>query len=119
LVAAALTGLTLVLASTPAFKPLLLLALPVVVIQIGREGRCDLSRLGDYSYGLYLWGFVVEQTIVNYVPTLAPITLFFAAVGPAFAMAAFSWHLVEKRALRFKPSRASWHIKEPSTVRPA
>jgi peptidoglycan/LPS O-acetylase OafA/YrhL len=119
LVAATLTGLTLVLASTPAFKPLLLLALPVVVIQIGREGRCDLSRLGDYSYGLYLWGFVVEQTIVNYVPTLAPITLFFAAVGPAFVMAAFSWHLVEKRALRCKPSRASWHIKEPSTVRPA
>jgi peptidoglycan/LPS O-acetylase OafA/YrhL len=97
---------------------LLLLALPVVVIHIGREGRCDLSRFGDYSYGLYLWGFVVEQTIVNYMPTLAPSTLFLAAVGPAFVMAAFSWHLVEKRALRCKPSRARWYIKEPSTVRP-
>jgi peptidoglycan/LPS O-acetylase OafA/YrhL len=119
LVAATLAGLTLALASTPAFKPLLLLALPVVVIQIGREGRCDLSRFGDYSYGLYLWGFVVEQTIVNYVPALAPTTLFFAAVGSALVMAAVSWHLVEKRALRCKPSRARWYIKEPSTVRPA
>jgi peptidoglycan/LPS O-acetylase OafA/YrhL len=119
LVAAMLAGLTLALASTPAFKPLLLLALPVVIIQIGRQARCDLSRFGDYSYGLYLWGFVVEQTIVNYVPTLDPATLFFAAVGPAFMMAAISWHFVEKHALRYKPSRPHWYIKEPSTVRPA
>jgi peptidoglycan/LPS O-acetylase OafA/YrhL len=52
------------------------------------------------------------------VPTLAPITLFFAAIGPTFVMAALSWHLVEKRALLYKPSR--WSIKEPwSFVRPA
>ncbi len=119
LVAATLTGLTLALASTPAFKPLLLLALPVVVIQIGRECRFDLSRLGDYSYGLYLWGFVVEQTIVNYAPTLGPTTLFFVAVGPAFVMAAFSWHLVEKHALRCKPSRPPWYFKAPSGRKPA
>ena len=105
LVAATLTGLTLALESTPAFKPLLVVALPVVVIQIGRECRCDLSRFGDYSYGLYVWGFVVQQTVVNYVPTLEPTSLFFVAVGPAFVMAALSWHLVEKHALRWKPSR--------------
>jgi hypothetical protein len=62
-----LTALTLALAFTPASKPLLVVTLPIVVIQIGRECRWDLSRLGDYSYGLYLWGFVVEQTVVNYI----------------------------------------------------
>jgi peptidoglycan/LPS O-acetylase OafA/YrhL len=67
LVAAMLTALTLALAFTPASKPLLVVTLPIVVIQIGRECRWDLSRLGDYSYGLYLWGFVVEQTVVNYI----------------------------------------------------
>ncbi len=105
LVAATLTGLTLALVSTPAFKPLLVITLPIVVIQIGREAQCDLSRLGDYSYGLYLWGFVVQQTVVNYVPTLEPTSLFFVAVVPTFVMAVLSWHLVEKHALRWKPSR--------------
>jgi len=120
LVAAMLTALTLALESTPAFKPLLVVTLPIVVIQIGRECRWDLSRLGDYSYGLYLWGFVVEQTVVNYMPTLEPTGLFLVAVGPAFVMAAISWHLVEKHALRWKPShRKSISKQAVASVRPA
>jgi peptidoglycan/LPS O-acetylase OafA/YrhL len=113
LVAATLTGLTLALASTPAFKPLLVVALPVVVIQIGRECRCDLSRFGDYSYGLYVWGFVVQQTVVNYAPTLEPTSLFFVAVGPAFVMAALSGTF--SKSTRFVGSRHAEHHRSPPT----
>jgi peptidoglycan/LPS O-acetylase OafA/YrhL len=65
------------------------------------------NRFGDYSYGLYLWGFPVQQAVsasigkpvhpwVNLAVSL-PITL---------ALAVASWHLVEKPALRWKSRSA-------------
>jgi peptidoglycan/LPS O-acetylase OafA/YrhL len=57
----------------------------------------------DYSYGIFLYGFVIQQTFM----ALAPwgrhwwINIAFA-VPAATAVAAISWHVVEKPALALR-----------------
>jgi peptidoglycan/LPS O-acetylase OafA/YrhL len=60
------------------------------------------ARFGDLSYGLYIYGWPVEQTVLYLRPEASWWELFLIAY-PATAVVAFlSWHLVEKRALRLK-----------------
>lgn len=62
------------------------------------------ARFGDLSYGLYIYGWPVEQTVLSVRPDAGWLELFLIAY-PATAMVAFlSWHLVEKRALKLKPA---------------
>lgn len=71
------------------------------------------ARFGDLSYGLYIYGWPVEQTVLYLRPDATWWELFLIAY-PATAVVAFlSWHLVEKRALRLKPRALA------ATARPA
>jgi peptidoglycan/LPS O-acetylase OafA/YrhL len=65
------------------------------------------NRFGDYSYGIYLWGFPMQQVIAHHFPTLSPIGNTVAAFFPALALAVLSWNVIEKPALKLKnvPSR--------------
>lgn len=66
------------------------------------------ARYGDLSYGLYIYGWPVEQTLVALHGGAMPWATLFAEALPITAVLAFaSWHLVEKRALRFKPRAAA------------
>lgn len=62
----------------------------------------------DYSYGIYIYGFVIQQTIVHLFPeltnvyTFTALSLFFSAIAGAA-----SWHLVEKPALDLKKKHFS------------
>jgi peptidoglycan/LPS O-acetylase OafA/YrhL len=85
---------------TPAFKLVLIVMLPIAVVFLCVHGCCDLSRFGDYSYGLYLWGFPIQQTVVHFAPGIGPIGLFAVAGIVTFLCAVLSWHGVEKVALR-------------------
>lgn len=60
------------------------------------------NRFGDYSYGLYLYGFVIQQTVAKWFPQFGPLPLFMASFPLALGLAIASWHLIEKPALRFK-----------------
>jgi peptidoglycan/LPS O-acetylase OafA/YrhL len=64
------------------------------------HGRCSLSRFGDCSYGLYLWGFPIQQTVVHFVPDISPVSLFGVAGSITLVCALLSWHGIEKAALR-------------------
>jgi peptidoglycan/LPS O-acetylase OafA/YrhL len=60
------------------------------------------SRRMDISYGTYIYGWPVQQSLVALIPgigsyALLPLSL---AIAPLFALA--SWHLVEKPALELK-----------------
>jgi peptidoglycan/LPS O-acetylase OafA/YrhL len=93
------------LLETKAFAPLLLISLPLAVLLIGTTINLPLGKMGDYSYGVYLWGFPVEQTLVHFLGPLALIQLFWRAAGVTLLIAMLSWHLVEERALQLKPRR--------------
>jgi peptidoglycan/LPS O-acetylase OafA/YrhL len=63
------------------------------------------DRLGDLSYGVYIFAFPVQQLGVHWMRgnnwSFAASLFLSGAVTLLLAFA--SWHLVEKRALRFKP----------------
>jgi len=63
------------------------------------------NRLGDYSYGFYLWQFPLQQWIVLHRPAASPLELMLLAAPATLALAALSWHLVEAPALAWKERR--------------
>ncbi|CAN5615645.1 acyltransferase [soil metagenome] len=66
--------------------------------------RFRLLASGDYSYGIYLYGFPISQALITLVPWFHHRSAIFtlAALTLAILFAAFSWHVVEKRSLRLK-----------------
>jgi len=81
------------------------LALPYTVLALGlasTPGVRSAARFGDLSYGTYLWGFLVQQLVIEWFEPI-PWLLNTSIVMIASAAIAFaSWHLVEKRALALK-----------------
>jgi peptidoglycan/LPS O-acetylase OafA/YrhL len=104
---AALTGL---IASVPLGRFILLFPLvgAYLVIYLALEPRLRVlpaARFGDLSYGLYIYGWPVEQTLLYLSGgALAWWQLFPLALAITAAIAFLSWHLVEKPALRWKPT---------------
>ena len=82
-----------------------------LVIYLARERRLPVipaACRGDLSYGLYIYGWPVEQTLVYLTGgALAWWQLFPLALVVSVALAFLSWHLIEKRALHLKPRSAA------------
>ncbi len=61
------------------------------------------GKYGDFSYGIYIYSFPVQQTIIYYtngsLRAWQMILLSFAGTLP---LAAFSWFVVEKKAIKLK-----------------
>jgi len=63
------------------------------------------DKFGDISYGIYLYGFPVQQTLIYFHVQeigFGLFTLIAWLISAIFAF--FSWHLVEKQALKLKQS---------------
>ena len=60
------------------------------------------ARLGDYSYGLYIIAFPVQQAVVHWFAPSSGWVTFVVATPIALAFAVASWHLVEAPALTLK-----------------
>jgi len=63
------------------------------------------NRLGDYSYGLYIYAFPTQQLFAYYNHDLTAMPLFYRAFPCVLAVAVLSWHFIERPALKLKPSR--------------
>jgi peptidoglycan/LPS O-acetylase OafA/YrhL len=63
------------------------------------------SRLGDLSYGVYIFAFPVQQLGVHWArqQNWSFAASLFLSATVTLSLAYASWHLVEKWALRFKP----------------
>lgn len=101
----AATALLVSMVNKHAFFVVYLFTLPYLLFYLayvpgGRIRR--FNRLGDYSYGLYIYAFPVQQTVVALSGGISVLALGLIALPPALLLAVLSWHLVEKRALRLK-----------------
>ncbi|MEN5178801.1 acyltransferase [Comamonas testosteroni] len=77
---------------------------PVLIIAIGSRGarRNWLHRVGDPSYGIYLYGFPVAQAITALWPQLPFGINLAVTIAIATALGCASWRYIESRALRYK-----------------
>lgn len=104
---AAILAVALVAASpTPYVLFLALVAVPYIVLTVAHLEVPVLNRFGnrgDFSYGVYIYAYPIQQMIVLYLGTSMPLWLFSAlSILLTFPLAYASWHLVEKKALALK-----------------
>lgn len=80
--------------------------LPTVVLAFGFAHSPWLARLtgsGDYSYGVYIYAFPIQQAVVYLWPQIGVGTYLLVCTAGTLVFAILSWHLVERRALSLKP----------------
>ena len=80
------------------------------------------TKWGDFSYGVYLYGYPVQQMLMRTIGGRLPFPVFIAlsCLG-ALLLAMLSWHLVEKPFLKLKKrsSRGEPVSGESSSSQPA
>ena len=65
----------------------------------GQEWLLKLRLRSDVSYGVYLWGFPVQQTVQHLWPQLGVHANQLASLLLALALGYLSWHMVEKHGI--------------------
>lgn len=82
-------------------------ALPFLVLCFGSaaSGRLSFFNKADYSYGVYIFAFPIQQTLVVLFPSLPVLVSIAICAVITLLLSAFSWHVIEKPMLRFKPKR--------------
>ncbi len=87
------------------------LALSYSIFAIAFDRGIRLERFGsrgDFSYGLYLYGFPVKQALVLVIGSVGSTALFLLAFPVTFLLAWLSWRLVEWPMLKRKGRANSW-----------
>lgn len=80
------------------------LIFPIIYLLIALSPVKLLSKvknLGDFSYGIYIYGFPIQQALVFYFK-LNAIELMLVSIPISFAFGIASWYLIEKPFLRYK-----------------
>lgn len=63
----------------------------------------DISKIGDISYGVYIYAFPIQQSIAYlFKGVISPTFMTGMTIPVVFVMAYISYHFLEKRALEFK-----------------
>jgi peptidoglycan/LPS O-acetylase OafA/YrhL len=84
-----------------------MIATPYLVLCVAYRTRSfvRLPRwMGDYSYGLYIYAFPIQQTLSQLLVPVSAWVLFLLAVPITAGLAILSWHFVERPALNLKPA---------------
>ncbi|KGS44716.1 MULTISPECIES: acyltransferase family protein [pseudomallei group] len=80
-------------------------SIPYVVLGIAKRSTPVIRAAGskgDFSYGLYLYAFPIQQSISAYFPDMNVWTSIILAFTFTAPCAIGSWHLIEKRAMKAK-----------------
>jgi peptidoglycan/LPS O-acetylase OafA/YrhL len=87
-------------------KFLLWVTLPYVALAYGLSKSwlgSLVDKIGDCSYGVYLYAFPVQQFVLLEFPNIAYPTYLAVTAITTLGLGYVSWHLIEKRILKFKP----------------
>lgn len=65
----------------------------------------------DYSYGIYLYGFAIQQAVQHLIPQLNWAGNFVVALTVVSVISAISWIFIEKPALNARPALMAFEQK--------
>lgn len=98
--------------STSIFREIFLVSLIYTVFVIGFSASRILrpyNRLGDYSYGTYIYAFPTQQMIASHFAPLSPALMFLLSAPTVLLLSVLSWHSVEQQSIslrkRLKPPK--------------
>jgi peptidoglycan/LPS O-acetylase OafA/YrhL len=60
------------------------------------------NQLGDYSYGVYIYAFPVQQAVAALIPGVSVPQMILLSATTTILLATLSWHLLERRCLSHK-----------------
>ena len=81
------------------------LVLHLAYVPGGRIRR--FNDLGDYSYGVYIYAFPIQQTLALMFPAMTLAAMMASSAVVSVAVAVASWKLIEERALAHKDDCAA------------
>ncbi|RPH41189.1 MAG: acyltransferase, partial [Burkholderiales bacterium] len=115
----AFIALVVLLASAPtrAFVPVAWAALPYLLLYLAFAPAMSAlpDSRNDYSYGIYLYAWPVQQTVATLLPDAGAWGLSLAvSLLATTACAVFSWHVVEQPALGLKRRLTTRRAPAPS-----
>lgn len=93
----------LTLKGAPNFGLAYAVVLPYLVFCLAfLPGLAWFNKLGDYSYGVYLYGWISQQSLMLAWPSMSTLQNAFWGSVVALVLGIASWYLVEKPSLRAK-----------------
>lgn len=84
-------------------EPILYFSTAILVLYLAHIKNARLkwpSKWGDFSYGIYIYAFPIQQIMAHFWPA-SPIANVLLSLPPTLIMAAISWHFIEKPSQSF------------------
>jgi peptidoglycan/LPS O-acetylase OafA/YrhL len=106
---------------TAVFNLASLLCLPYMILcfaHVSIPYICNISKYGDFSYGVYIYAFLIQQTLIDIFESMSPLKLVLLSSIGTLMCAALSWIVIESKALKLKKINilnelkhleATWH----------
>ncbi len=115
------TGLLVAGARLGAWMAVMPLALPYALLYLAaRLPFRGLERVGDFSYGVYIFSFPIQQLLIGWGVHRAGVwALIGASIGVCLPVGALSWYLIEKPALRLGRRLGAWRFRPPAKMEAA
>lgn len=82
------------------------------------DGRfSNFTKWGDFSYGIYVYAFPVQQALIaSWGAPMSPVVNFALALPITLVLAVLSWHLIEKGAMQLKRGARRVHSESAAVV---